>query len=197
MSDFDRLLRAFLDLKHEVAELRHQAANSFKPAVVHETDGKKGYRLKYGEGADGKPILSPWHPHPEAGGALKTWFPMTEGEIVYALHPSGDARQGYILRGGFSDQNKQPSEKTDENVVTFGKFRMVMAESGVVMSFDEKNSISLGSKITLKVGDLSYELGSDHVLKGGKVKHENKDIGSTHKHGGVEPGGAKTQPPDE
>jgi phage baseplate assembly protein gpV len=119
MTDFDELLKVVMGLKRELAEVRHVQANQIKTATVEEVDGTKGYRLKLGEDGEGKPILSPWYPHPEAGGKKhKTWKPLTKGEIVTSIHPSGDARQGFLIRGGFSDQEgfKQPSQNLDEIV---------------------------------------------------------------------------------
>lgn len=119
MSDFDDLLRLVLKQNHRIAELEYKLANFAQLGPVEETDAKKGYRLNLGKDNQGKTVLSPWYPHPEAGGKKhKTWKPLTKGEIMMAINPSGDPRQGFLIRAGFSDQKgfKQPSENLDEVV---------------------------------------------------------------------------------
>ena len=44
--------------------------------------------------------------------------------------------------------------------------------------------------MTLKLSSEGLE------ITGGTVKHNGKDIGDTHKHGGIEVGGQKTEPPE-
>ncbi|MDO9428441.1 MAG: hypothetical protein Q7T93_16615 [Methylobacterium sp.] len=169
MSDFDDLLRAHLKLQHTVEELRHQAANMMRVGTVKEVDGKKGYQVNFGNGDDGKPIPSAWFPHPEQGGAFKTWRPLTKDQIVYVVAPGGDQRQAFVIpRGGFSDQNPQPSEKLDENVDTYGKVRReTRAEDTVDKVGKAKVTKKAEGKITAETGDQPEGGGS-----GGNVAHE-------------------------
>jgi len=172
VSDFDDLLRAHIRLRHTVEELRHQASNMLRVGTIKETDGQKGYQVEFGKDDDGMPLPSAWFPHPEQGGAFKTWRPLTKEQIVYVVAPGGDQRQAFIIpRGGFSDQNPQPSEKLDENVDTYGKVRReTRAEDTVDKVGKAKVSKKAEGKITAETGDQPERGGSGGI--GGNVPHE-------------------------
>ena len=165
MSDFDDLFRAFLKLQHTVEELRHQAANTMRVGTIKETDGKKGYQVDLGNDDDGKSLPSAWFPHPEQGGAFKTWRPMSKGQIVYVIAPGGDQRQAFIIpKGGFSDENPQPSEKLDENVETFGKVRVTWAEESTKKEVGDKVSVTTTTESsTVKTENAGHVTGKDTV----------------------------------
>jgi len=128
------MIKALLNLHREVAELKRVIANMVKTGTVAKVE-ERGYRVSFGQDENGKPILSPWYPHPENGGKLKTFFPLSEGQTVTTLNPMGDARQGTILRGGgFSDQNPAPGFKIDENGFTFGGYTFKLKGDAVEIS---------------------------------------------------------------
>ena len=131
------MINAFLNLYREVAELKRVIANMVKTGTVAERDEKRGYRVTFGNDENGKSILSPWYPHPENGGDLKTSFPMSVGQTVTTLNPMGDARQGVVLRGGgFSDANPSPSTDLKENKITFGGYTFRLKGDAVEISRD-------------------------------------------------------------
>jgi len=49
-----------------------------------------------------------------------------------AINPAGDSRQGFLVRGGFCDQFPQPSQSTDENVLTLNVHQRRIAHQAVV-----------------------------------------------------------------
>ena len=198
MSDFDDLLQEFVKLRHELAEVRHNQANMLRVGTVEQVDGQKGYQVNFGED-DGKAIPSPWFPHPEQGGAYKTWRPMAKGQIVHVFCPNGDPRQGFILpKGGFSDENRQPSDKLDENVETFGDWKMTLTKDGHVMSWGDSNSVTFGKDgIVERIGDHTRTTTrSGTEFKNGRVAHEGRNIGKDHVHGQVKSGADKTGDPE-
>ncbi|MCJ2080747.1 hypothetical protein [Methylobacterium sp. J-090] len=166
MSDFDDLLRAHIKLQHTVEELRHQASSMMRVGTVKEVDGKKGYQVDLGNDDDGKPLPSAWHPHPEQGGAFKTWRPLTKGQIVYVIAPGGDQRQAFIVpKGGFSDENPQPSEKLDENVETYGKVRTTWTEDSTKKEVGDKVSVTTTTESsTVKTENAGHVTGKDNVV---------------------------------
>lgn len=131
-ADFHDLLALAKNQAVELAELRRQFSNMIRPGVVEELDPQKGYRLSWGQDEQGQKILSPWYPHPEAGGANKTWSPLTKGQVMTAINPGGDPRQGFLIQGGFTDQFKAPSQSLDETVreAHGGKMREVVTKDG-------------------------------------------------------------------
>lgn len=216
MSDFDELIRWVQALSHELQEVKHVQANTVRVGTISKADAQKGYQINFGNDAEGKPIPSPWFPHPEQGGTHKTWQPMPEGQIVYAICPGGDPRQGFIVpKGGFSDQNKPPSESLEEHVETYGdKFRKVTNKDGVTYSWGDKTSYKFGKDgIIHTVDGVSHTITKDGIVqktegaaveltkdgttfKDGAVKHDDRSIGKGHVHSGVQSGGGKTGQPD-
>lgn len=182
-SEFGDLVGIVVDMRREIAQLKRELANMVKVGTVSDVDAKKGYRLDFGQDENGQPKKSAWLPHPESGGAAKSWIPLSVGQTAAMVTPPGDTRQGFLVRGGFSDKNPQPSENTDENVFTFGPWRISL-DAGVL-------SVT-GPKVKVK-GDVEIEGAVD--IKGERVTHNKKNIDASHKHKGVVPGGGETGVP--
>jgi len=163
------LVTEIVGLKADLEMLKTAFGNGAKVGPVEEVDAAKGFRLKLGDGPDG-PFLSPWYPHPESGGATKTWAPLSKGQIVGVINPGGDPRQGVVFRAGFSDQNPAPSQDLAANVFSFG-----------------------GVTITVADGKLTIE--GDVQINGSSLRHNAKNVGDTHVHGEVLPGPADTGVP--
>ncbi len=178
MSDFDDLLRVVVRMSHQLEEMKHTATNMLREGVVEKVDGKRGYQVSFGKDEDGKPIPSAWFPHHEQGGAFKTWRPSSKGQIVYVVAPGGDQRRAFVVpRGGFSDDNPQPSDKLEENVDTFGQYRREIREKDTVDKVGKaKVSKKAEGKITAETGDQPDD-GSAPGGLGANVQHElNKQL---------------------
>ncbi|MBI1620157.1 baseplate assembly protein [Aquamicrobium sp. cd-1] len=156
--------------------LKTAFANSLKVGPVEMIDAQKGYRLRLG-GSDEKPFLSPWYPHPETG---KTSVPLKKGQIVGVINPSGDPRQGILIRGGYSNEHSSPNTDMNANVFEDAGVRVTIADGALQVSV---------AAVTLTISS------SGLSISGGRVEHDGKNIGSDHVHGGVVPGGANTDVP--
>ncbi len=56
--------------------------------------------------------------------------------------------------------------------------------------------IAGGTALNVKIGGVTFRVSAEGVdITGGTVKHNGKDIGDTHKHGGVVHGSDNTDPP--
>lgn len=172
--------KLFVDLFRRVAELERRADGMVKQGPVAEVDAAAGtVRIRLG-GTDSEPFLSPPIPYAQFAGALKVHTPPSVGQQMTVISGVGDFRQGLALPMTWSDQNAAPSDKGDENVVTFGDVRIELSGGG----------------LKIMVGGVSVEIsGAGLTINGGRVEHDGKNIGSTHIHGGVEPGGATTSGP--
>lgn len=176
-SSTDALVETLQAIVTDVSMLKSAFSRSMKVGPVEEIDAEKGYRLNLGAGPDGKPFLSPWYPHPETG---KTSIPLAKGQIVGVVNPNGDPRQGFIVPGGYSDGNPSPNQDMEANVFSAG---------GVTVT------VKNGS-LTIKAGGVTFVLSPDGLsTTGGRITHDEKDIGSTHKHGGIFPGNSPTDVP--
>lgn len=170
-----------VEVAARVADLERRMAGFARHGTVAEMDtGKARVRLKLGESTAGGDFLSPWVPYAQIAGALKAHIPPAVGQQFTLLAPSGDWAQAVALPLTWSEGNPSPSAAEDENVVTYGDVTITLGAGG----------------ITFTVGGVSLALtGGGVSIDGGEVTHNGKNIGSTHEHGGVEAGGAKTSGP--
>ncbi len=170
------MIQSLIGMKIDMEMLKTAFDNSIKVGRVAAVDAAKGYRIKLGEDENGQPYLSPWYPHPESGGNSSTWMPLSEGQIVGVINPTGDPRQGLLVRGGFSDENAPPSSDLLANVLrAFG-----------VTATVKDGTVTIEGNLVVK-GNVDF--------KDGHVKHNTADIGDTHVHSGIRRGGEETDPP--
>jgi phage baseplate assembly protein gpV len=192
-------------IDHEI--LKAKFGDMVKVGPVAEVDPQKGYRINLGDGDDG-PLLSPWMPHPESAGVTKSWMPLSVGQIVGVLSPNGDLAQGVLVRGGFGGGNGQPSSGLSENVLEAFGIRLEMKDG--ILTIKAGNKVQVDSDIevdgdVLIKGNLTVEgnfsvkglsdVGGGVDFKGPYVRHHGTNIGNTHVHTGVQPGGSNTQHP--
>ncbi|MBN9033741.1 MAG: baseplate assembly protein [Rhizobiales bacterium 63-7] len=170
------MIAEFLAMRLDVEMLKTAFGNSLKVGPVEVVDAEKGYRLRLG-GTDAEPFLSPFYPHPETG---KTSIPLKKGQIVGVINPSGDPRQGVMFRGGYSDENASPNSDMAANVFADAGVRITVAAGALTIEADGVSVVINGSGLS---------------VSGGRVEHDGKNIGSSHVHGGIVPGGGLTQPP--
>ena len=145
-------------LMRDVADLRRRIDTMVRHGKVEKVDAKKQrVRLRVG-GTDDEPQFSPWVPYGQIAGALKVHTPPSEGQQMTLLSPTGDFRQAVAMPLTWSDDNKSPSDKSDEHVATFENVTVVL----------KKDSL----KVT--VGDASIEITKDSIEAIAKEKFRSK-----------------------
>lgn len=171
------MIDKIVGIRADLETLKTAFGNALKSGPVEQIDPQKGYRLKLGEGDDG-PYLSPWYPHPETG---KTSVPLEKGQIVGVLNPSGDPRQGLLVRGGYSDDHASPNDNMNANVFAAAGVRIEIKDASL--------------KVT--VGGVTHTIsGEGLVTTGGKIEHNELNIGASHTHKDVITGPANTGIPN-
>ena len=170
-------MREIGELISRLAEVERRMSHMIRSGTVDEVDAAKGLvRLKIGSGAGGE-LRSPWISYGQTGGALKAHVPPSVGQQMTLFSPSGGFDQALALPMGFSDANPSPSGAGDQNVITFGAVTITLAGDG----------------LTISVGGVTMQIsGGGVAITGGTVSHNGKNIGSTHKHGGVASGADQT-----
>jgi len=164
-------------LAQRVAEVERRLAGMVRHGKVHSVDAAAGtIRLRIG-GTDAKPFLSPSVPYAQIAGGLKAHTPPTVGQQMTLICPDGNVRMGVALPMTWSNANASPSASGEENVVTFGSMRIELRGDEIVIS---------GPKVRID---------ADIEANGSTIRHNGKEIGSTHKHGGVVPGGGQSDVP--
>lgn len=122
-------IHELVELASRVAELERRFSGTMRHGTVEEVDpAKQIIRLNFGESDDGKPFLSPWIPYAQTAGALKVHTPPSKGQQFTLLSPTGDWQQAVAIPLTWSDKNKSPSQKGDENVLTFGQVKGTIKE---------------------------------------------------------------------
>ncbi len=100
--------------------------------------------------------------------------------MVGVIAPNGDLRQGLMLRGGYSKDHESPNEDMAANVFEDAGVRISIANGALV----------------IEAGGTTLSFSGDGLsISGGRVDHNGRNIGSSHVHGGVMPGGADTSTP--
>lgn len=190
-------IRELVELASRVAELERRFSGTMRHGTVEEVDAAwQLVRLNFGRDVDGKPFLSPWVPYAQIAGALKVHTPPSKGQQFTLLSPTGDWQQAVALPMTWSDQNKSPSYNGDENVLTYGNVRATIKDDLMQVHVGGTEFEITSSHVKITVAGVCVEVTDSGVaITGGKVSHDGKNIGSTHIHGGVVPGGGLTDVP--
>lgn len=190
-------IRELVELASRVAELERRFSGTMRHGTVEEVDpGKQIVRMNFGKDVDGKPFLSPWVPYAQIAGALKVHTPPSKGQQFTMLSPTGDWQQAVALPMTWSDQNKSPSSNGDENVLTYGNVKATIKDDLTQVDVGGTVLEVTSGHVKITVGGVTVEISGEGVaITGGKVTHDGKNIGSTHIHGGVVPGGGLTDVP--
>ena len=190
-------MRELVALVARVAELERRFSGMMRHGTVDQVDpAKQRVRLNFGKDEDGNPFLSPWIPYAQLAGALKVHTPPSKGQQFSSLSPNGDWQQAVALPMTWSNQNASPSNAGDENVLTFGNVRATIKNDQCKIVVGSATFEISGSKVEAKVGGVTMNVSGEGVtITGGRTTHDGKNIGSSHIHGGVMPGGATTDVP--
>jgi len=176
-------VREIVELAARIAELERRFSGMMRHGTVEEVDTSRHHvRLKFGTDVEGKPFLSPWIPYAQVAGALKIHMPPSVGQQFTLMAPAGDWQLAVAVPFTWSNQNPAPSESGQENVLIFGDVRATLKEGGLEVS---------AAGVTLQL------TGNGLSVTGGEVRHDGKNIGATHTHGGVASGAAETEAPGD
>lgn len=187
------------DRNADITDLKRRVSNAVIVGVVSSVDHKKHrYRVKAGD------LESDWLPMtaPRAGGT-RTYSSLTEGEQVVVAAPNGDLSQGVII-GSVATNETQAADAgnihrtvyDDGTVIDYDhdakSYTMTVAEGGsfTLQMAGGAQVIADGNAITHKAAKHTFEGEVEFV--GSSVTHNGVNIGDTHKHRDVMPGGALT-----
>lgn len=180
-----RVLRSVFERLQE--HERRLAGGHWVGKTTHVDAEKHLIRMALGKDDDGAEVLSPWIPVAQAAGALKLHSMPSVGQVMVARSEAGDLEQGVAEPYHWTDDNPSPSQNGGEHKLTFGDVTITLVAGG----------------LTFQVGDTTVEISGgklevhteEFVTRGASLKHNEKEIGDTHRHSGVEPGGANTNVP--
>lgn len=168
-----------LDMHNRMGALERRMAGLVRHGKVAEVNAAEGWvRLDLGEGDSGK-LLSAKVPYGQMAGGLKVHAPPSVGQTMTMIAPGGDSRQAIALPMTWSNQNASPGDGADP-VLTYGDVKVTIEPGGV----------------RIEIGGVALLIsGAGLAIEGGGVGHNGQDIGATHRHPGIEPGGGTTSTP--
>jgi len=182
---------------HSAAELLRLIHNLIRLGTIAEVDHDAArVRVRSGE------LLTAWRPWIECrAGSTRDWNPPTVGEQVVLFSPGGDLAASVVLAGLFSDANPAPADLPE-------LCRRLFPDGGL-FEYDHEASvlrINLPGSIEISApggttwtGDIDHQgdmaRAGSYAQQGGDVTHNDTDIGDSHKHKGVVPGGGQSKEP--
>ncbi|MFZ2843379.1 phage baseplate assembly protein V [Psychrobacter sp.] len=191
-------------------EDRRRLHNSVLIATVEKLDwDKRKFRAKRGE------ILTNWLPMPAfMTNNLKYWYPLRKGCQIVMNAVSGDLNTASVVGMLWSDDHKAPEVPISDRPTT----ELLEFDDGSEIRYDAKKQIMLidtpcdvtiiAKNINLDADNIS--MAADNIkmtanninmnarniaFKSSSLTHNGVNIGSTHKHPGVLPGGSSTAGP--
>lgn len=178
----DDVTRTIMNLSARIEDVSRRQASMILSGPVAEIDGNR-VRLQLGtaDEATGKPFLSPWVQLQDAAGATGTHFPVKVGDPMRLLSPNGEIGPASLaVRDSHTKDAPNPAEQNSDFVIAYGGGSIVMRDGEVILSGG-------GASVRLAGGDID--------LISGNLRHNDRNVGDTHKHGGVIPGSSNTKEP--
>lgn len=175
------LVEANSALAGRCADLEARIERMFRPGVVTDVDpARQRYRQEIGIDAKGQPVKGPWVPYSQVAGARKIHSPPSIGQQMMLISPDGDHPQAFGVPLTWSKGNPSPSTDGGADVETRGSVKIT----------------NDGAGFTIEASGVVLKVSADGVaVTGGRLTHDGKDVGKTHKHVGVRAGGDQTGVP--
>lgn len=161
-------------------------ATSKRGRVVDRDPAKHRIRVQF-EDEDG--MVSAWIDvlGRSAGGVQSFMMPSMGDEVWCALDPKGE--DGCLIGSKYNDQNAPPFGSNEDVGMVWpgGSFHLDVGSGAVTIKTNGPVDITTSGDATIKAANIKLESAT--------LTHNGVNIGDTHKHAGVAPGGAKTDVP--
>lgn len=168
-------------LIRRVEELERRLANIVREGRVTQRDPQKGIKVAIAD-VDGKPVETPWIKQSEQGGGMRTWALPALGQHMKIISPDGEiGHNSMAVPHWYANGHDQPSGEADECVIAQVGDTAILIKNG---------------QLTIRSGGVEWTFtGSGFDQTGGHHKHDGKNTGKDHVHGGILPGPANTDVP--
>ncbi len=194
-------------VEHHIAELYEQISHlrgiverthrMGKVTDVDYSDPKKPrFRMEHGVDEDGQPVKGPWQPHTQHAGDRAIHTPLTIGQTMLSIAPDGNFENAVAMPYGPSQNYQAPSTSKTDHVDKLGNVSTTLNKDSHVRKTAGATVTQDGNGHQIVCGGVTVAVTSSGVaVTGGKITHNGKDIGADHIHGGIQRGGANTDPP--
>lgn len=153
-------------LAMKIARLEQRMDGMIRLARVTTVDPSKGtVEAEIGPGHVGPAV-----PYAQQAGGLAVHTPPTVGQMMILMSPSGDPRSAVAVPGPFGGAVTRPGETGEENVITFGDVKVVLAGDGLTATVGGMTLTLTGAGVVVTGGDVAADGIS---LKGHKHPHDD------------------------
>lgn len=177
----DIIIREFRSIYKSLDDLQRRVANSVLSGKVAEIDGKRiRLELLPHDSRTGKPFLSPWVQLQEAAGVTTSNTPVRKGDPMRLLSPNGEiGPQSLAIRDSHTSELPNPAHENE----------FVLGHDGAAIRMS-------GKALILELGDTKITLADGRIAtQSDELTHNEKNVGDTHVHGGIDPGNSDTSTP--
>lgn len=184
----------------ETAELQRRLANLFRVGKIVEVNRTTGrVKVQFGD------VKTPWLPWQTArAGSVKNWSPPAVGEQVCVVSPMGELGAGFVMSGSINyDEQAAPDNRENVEKIALpsgGSYEITVGSTTLIFDNGKVQIVSGGKTFQISGGKATFD--GDLEVTGkitatGNIESQTEvkagAIGlTTHKHGGVQPGGGNT-----
>lgn len=188
MNQFSQVVRLLRSVLARTVETDRRIGGIEFRGRVAEVDGARhAVRLVIGQTPEGDDVLGPWTPVAQTAGALKVHDLPAVGQQGAIRSANGDIEQGTFSPFHWSEGFEAISDDPDVKIMTLGATTITWTAASIRLEVGATMLELTGSGIRLN-GQLVAVTGARHT-------HNDVNVGDTHVHAGVMPGGADTDLP--
>lgn len=188
-SDAQLIANLFRDFSKSLDDVSRRLATSHMTGTVAAKQGNMvRLELLPLDDRTGKPFLSPWVQLQDAAGGTASHTPVEIGDPMRLLSPSGEIGPASIaVRDSHVQDKPNPADDPEELVLQHAGNELRMRDGSLLLKQGETlvELTAAGVRINGQLVDIT----------GTGLTHNATNVGDTHKHGGVEPGGSLTDNP--
>lgn len=192
-------MRGERDLRKRLAALERRMNTLILPGTAEANEGGKT-KVRFDDaGAGGKPFSSPLLPQASSSGkngqGVSSFRKIGIGEPVLVFSPGGElGKHSRVMPAGPVDDHPSPgTAESDGDVTSIGNAKFEVRDGFARVSVGGANFEIVDGKITLTAAEI--RLVGNVTIEGAGVRHNGKNIGDSHVHGGVLTGAAMTTEP--
>lgn len=189
MSD---LITEVRELRKAVAGLQQARLRTLMPGTVKAVKGSRVEVTLADDGDDGPvetPELRLINTTGKRGGGVSKFTKLGVGDPVLVVSPDGDVTtaSGVMPWVDSEDDPAPGAAETDGDVTECGNAKIEVKDGMIRLTVG-------ASVITMSAGGITIN-GQSIAATGASLTHNTRNIGSSHTHGGITPGGARTDIP--
>jgi hypothetical protein len=187
------------DLRKRLAALERRMNTLIMVGTAETSQGSKT-KVRFDDaGAGGNPFSSPMLAQASSsgknGGGVSRFSKIGNGMPVLVFSPGGELGQHsrVMPAGPVEDQPSPGAAENDGDVLQIGNATVAVKDGKTTLSVGGSTLELVDGTVTITAAEI--RLVGNVTIEGAGLTHNGKNVGHTHIHSGVIPGGANTQGP--